>query len=271
MRFHNVCRLIVSAVAGAALACGTEQVSSPIPPPEEFEATLSGANETPPVTTPATGTALFSVVDDSTLIYYLDIAVADSVTVSHIHEGNASVASGPILVTLYTAATPCKQNAGAARIIVSSSVANPTTITTDSAHGRAVGSTALVRIAGHAGSTPSLDGEYTATFTGATTFTIPVNVTTGGTGGTAQRFSLINATSTRCRPAFTGPLSQTQLRYSALPSDTLTHRQYTSYGTTARARFDSLLVRMRNGSVYVNVHNAVNPAGHIRGQIQPAP
>jgi len=271
MRFQNVCRLIAAAGAGAVLACGTEQVSSPIPPPEEFQATLSGGNEIPAVTTPATATARFSVVDDSILIYSLNIAVADSVTVSHIHEGDASVGSGPILVTLFTAASPCKQNAGGALTIASSSVANPTTITTTAAHGRAVGSTALMRIAAHAGSTPSLVGEHTATFTGASTFTIPVNVTTGGTGGTAQRFTLINQTSTRCRTVYTGPLSQTQIKLSAMPSDTLVHRQYTSYGTTARARFDSLLVRMRNGSVYVNVHNAVNPAGHVRGQIQPAP
>ncbi|HET9385919.1 MAG TPA: CHRD domain-containing protein [Gemmatimonadales bacterium] len=271
MRFQNVCRLIVAAGAGVALACGTEQVSSPIPPPEEFQATLSGASEIPAVTTSATGTALFAVVNDSILVYNVSVGGADSVTVSHIHEGDASVAGGPILVTLFTAATPCKLNAGGALNITSSSVANPTTITTATAHGRAVGSTALMRIAGHVGSTPSLVGEHTATFTGTTTFTIPVNVTVGGTGGTAQRFTLTNFTSTRCRPQYTGPLSQTQLKYSALPSDTLVHRRYTSYGTTARARFDSLLVRMRNGSVYVNVHNAVNPAGHIRGQIQPVP
>ncbi len=271
MRFQRVCWLMVATAAGAALACGTEQASSPIPRPDEFEATLSGTNEIPAVTTSATGTALFAVVDDSILVYNVSVGGADSVTVSHIHEGDASVASGPILVTLFTAATPCKQNAGGPLTIASSSVANPTTITTTAAHGLAVGSTALMRIAGHTGSTPSLDGEYTATFTGAPTFTVPVNVTTGGTGGTAQRFTLINHASQRCRIGYTGPLSQTQLKYSALPSDTLVHRQYTSYGTTARARFDSLLVRMRNGSVYVNVHNAVNPAGHIRGQIQPVP
>lgn len=271
MRFCKVCRLMVVAVVGAAAACGTEQMSSPIASPEEFQATLSGANEIPAVTTTATGTAAFAVVDDSILIYSVSVGDADSVTVSHIHEGDASVASGPILVTLFTAPSPCKQNAGGALNIATSSVANPTTITTAAAHGRAVGSTALMRIAGHTGSTPSLDGEHTATFTGASTLTIPVDVTAGGTGGTAQRFTLINLASQRCRVAFTGPLSQTQLKVSTMPSDTLTHRQYTSYGATARARFDSLLVRMRNGTVYVNVHNAVNPAGHIRGQIQPAP
>lgn len=32
--------------------------------------------------------------------------------------------------------------------------------------------------------------------------------------------------------------------------------------------FDSLLIRMRNGTAYVNVHTTANPGGEIRGQIQ---
>jgi hypothetical protein len=271
MRSKNVSRLIVAAVVGAAPACGTEPLASPIVPTEEFEATLTGANEIPAVTTTATGTALFSVFGDSILVYNVSVADADSVTVSHVHEGDASVASGPILVTLFTAASSCKQNVDTALTITSSSIGNPTTITTVGAHRLTVGSTPRMRITGHSGSTPGIDGEHIATVTGTATFTVPVNVTVAGTGGKAQRFNLINVASQRCRVGYTGPLSQTQVRYSALPSDTLIHRQYTSYGATPRARFDSLLVRMRNGTVYVNVHNAVNPAGQMRGQIQPAP
>lgn len=66
--------------------------------------------------------------------------------------------------------------------IVSSSVANPTVITTTSAHGLYTGM--QVTIAGHSGSTPSINGTHTITVTSATTYTIPVNVTVGGTGGT---------------------------------------------------------------------------------------
>lgn len=67
--------------------------------------------------------------------------------------------------------------------ITTSSIANPTTITTSAPHDFANGD--VVTIAGHSGSTPSINGVHTVTFTGASTFTIPVNVTTGGTGGTA--------------------------------------------------------------------------------------
>lgn len=65
--------------------------------------------------------------------------------------------------------------------ITSSSVANPTTITTPRPHGLTTGDSIV--ISGHAGSTPSINGTRTVTVTGPTTFTIPVNVTVAGAGG----------------------------------------------------------------------------------------
>lgn len=69
--------------------------------------------------------------------------------------------------------------------ITSSSVANPSTITTPVPHGLTSGDTVL--ISGHTGSTPTINGERTVTVTGTFTFTIPVNVTGGGTGGSFVR------------------------------------------------------------------------------------
>lgn len=69
--------------------------------------------------------------------------------------------------------------------ITSSSVANPTTVTTGAAHGLSTGN--QVTIAGHSGSTPDINGTHIITVTGASTFTIPVNVTVGGTGGTVTK------------------------------------------------------------------------------------
>jgi len=71
--------------------------------------------------------------------------------------------------------------------ITSSSVANPTVITTATAHGLTTGNKIIIR--NHSGSTPSInDTSYAVTVTGTTTFTIPVNVTVGGTGGTIGVF-----------------------------------------------------------------------------------
>ena len=69
--------------------------------------------------------------------------------------------------------------------ITSSSVAAATVITTTVPHG--LTDQDVVVIAGHAGSTPAISGPYTATVTGLSTFTIPVNVSVGGTGGTVVR------------------------------------------------------------------------------------
>ena len=72
--------------------------------------------------------------------------------------------------------------------VTSSSVANPSVITTGAAHGLVSGNKVL--IAGHSGSTPDINGEHVATVLTTTTFSIPVNVTVGGTGGTVAAVEL---------------------------------------------------------------------------------
>lgn len=71
--------------------------------------------------------------------------------------------------------------------ITSSATGDPATLTT-AAHGITIGATQVVTIAGHTGSTPTLDGTHVFTAVTATTGTIPVVVTVGGTGGTLQKY-----------------------------------------------------------------------------------
>jgi hypothetical protein len=66
--------------------------------------------------------------------------------------------------------------------ISSSSVANPTVITCSANVPFANGD--VVNIQGHTGSTPEISGSYTISNVSGATFTIPVNVTVGGSGGT---------------------------------------------------------------------------------------
>lgn len=70
---------------------------------------------------------------------------------------------------------------GVAVPVTSSSVANPSVIT---AARHALESGQQATIAGHSGSTPDINGTHVVTAVTADTFTIPVNVTVGGTGGT---------------------------------------------------------------------------------------
>jgi hypothetical protein len=57
-------------------------------------------------------------------------------------------------------------------------------VTTETPHALVTGDT--VDIAGHADSAPDLNGSHVVTVTADDTFTVDVNVTEAGTGGTVQ-------------------------------------------------------------------------------------
>jgi hypothetical protein len=74
--------------------------------------------------------------------------------------------------------------------ITSNSIANPTVVTTTVAHGLTTGH--VILISGVATSDPTINGEQTVTVISTTTFSVPVNVTTGGTGGSFVKCSTVN-------------------------------------------------------------------------------
>lgn len=65
--------------------------------------------------------------------------------------------------------------------ITSNSIANPSVVTCPKAHGLTTGDKVL--ISGVASSSPTINGTQTVTVISSTTFSVPVNVTVGGTGG----------------------------------------------------------------------------------------
>ena len=74
--------------------------------------------------------------------------------------------------------------------ITSNSIANPSVVTTSVPHGLTTGQ--VVLIAGVASSSPTINGQQTVTVISTTTFSVPVNVTVGGTGGTLVLASTVN-------------------------------------------------------------------------------
>lgn len=84
--------------------------------------------------------------------------------------------------------------------ITSSSVANPTVITAP-AHGLITGD--VIYISGHTSVTPDINGERVVTVTGVDTFTIPVNVSDGGTGGSFKKLTQTNGVADIHVPALT--------------------------------------------------------------------
>jgi hypothetical protein len=65
--------------------------------------------------------------------------------------------------------------------ITSNSIANPSVVTCPVAHGLTTGQ--VILISGVASSSPTINGQRTVTVISPTTFSVPVNVTVAGTGG----------------------------------------------------------------------------------------
>ncbi len=74
--------------------------------------------------------------------------------------------------------------------ITSNTLANPSVVTTPVPHGLTTGQ--VIFIAGNITSSPAINGQQTVTVISATTFSVPVNCTTGGTGGTFVLASTVN-------------------------------------------------------------------------------
>ena len=65
---------------------------------QQFTAKLSGKNEVPPVITPATGIAMFTVSPNGTFLHYV-LSISD-ITGAHIHAGS-STQNGPAIAGLF--------------------------------------------------------------------------------------------------------------------------------------------------------------------------
>src|SRR5258705_3923413 len=94
MRVRLIASAAILAAIGGFIACN----DSTAPDSTIFVSTLSGANERPnPVTTPATGTATYTLTGNE-LAYTITVTgLTSNTTMSHIHLGGAAVA-GPIIV-----------------------------------------------------------------------------------------------------------------------------------------------------------------------------
>lgn len=74
--------------------------------------------------------------------------------------------------------------------ILTNTLANPSVVTTEVPHGLVTGQT--VSITGVITSSPTINGERVVTVISPTTFSVPVNVTTAGTGGVIVRSNTSN-------------------------------------------------------------------------------
>ena len=275
---------------------------------ERFTAALNGANVRPiTVGTTATGTATFTVKEPgigsstSSVGYGISTTGLTSVTSAHIHIGGAAVATGPILVTLFT--NPQDTT------ITASQLVNGTFTEANIGNGVSLDSLVSLMRSGNAfvdlhsrssvvsivrgqivrtGETPPSDRFAAQSMTGAKERPDPVLTTATG----SATFELVNGNSVRFEVKVSGltgarladihtavadsvgPIAVTLFSSTTPPTGPFT-------GTLASGTFsgssiqlsgvtlDSLLQLMRLGRTYVNVHTTTNPGGEIRGQIEP--
>ena len=95
-------RLFALSTALFVFGTSCDSTDSTDPTAQTFTASLTGANERPnPVTTPATGSATFTLsADGNTLTWNVTTTGANNVTASHIHIGGTQIA-GPIILGLF--------------------------------------------------------------------------------------------------------------------------------------------------------------------------
>jgi CHRD domain-containing protein len=93
MNLINKSRVVVGVCAAVALSIGSGAVWA-----KDVKVNLTGAEETPPVTTSATATGTFKINEDKTVSGSVKATGIDG-TVAHIHQG-AVGQSGPPIITL---------------------------------------------------------------------------------------------------------------------------------------------------------------------------
>lgn len=96
-----ILEIAVAALLPIVSACGD---NGPASPATSFTATLSGANEVPPVTTPATGNATLSV-SGGQITYTVSVTNLQNAFVAHIHIAPTG-ANGPVRLNLCGTGAP---------------------------------------------------------------------------------------------------------------------------------------------------------------------
>jgi len=104
MHRFRISKIAVAALLSIVSACGDDEPADPATA-TSFTATLSGANEVPPVTTTATGTATFEVNGNEITYTITTTTNLQNAILGHIHLAAAGV-NGPVRLNLCGTGAP---------------------------------------------------------------------------------------------------------------------------------------------------------------------
>jgi len=250
---------LASAAAVIGLASGCGGTDSKPNTMVVKSASLNGAQETPPVTTFATGTAVFTIDTDSGAISGTVNTSNIDATVAHIHEGPVGVLS-PVIIPLTkgdggTWTVPDGTTLTASQLeslkngnlyVNVHTAANPT----GEIRGQIGRQVFFASLAGAQETPPTVS---TATGTGVFVFdpatsTMSGTVTTTGITGTVAHMHI----------AAIGQPASPAIPFGGGP---------TNWTMSATVLTDAQLTSLNAGNFYANVHSVANPGGEIRGQL----
>jgi hypothetical protein len=264
--------------------------------PTTFVATLSGDQEVPPVVGVGTGTAaLILSADETELSFEVSTSLDPAeITQAHLHVAPRGI-NGPVLLFL-TSGSPPFTLPLQGTLTADDLIANPGVGVETFADFVAALKAGDVYVNVHTQDNPA--GEIRGQVQAARTFVSeltgdqevpPVETTATGRGQVvvnSERSALRFAVSVADLPAdqitqahihvapagFNGPVvvfladrSFNGLRIGTLTEEDIIPRQDVSIST-----FADLLAALEAGDAYINVHSMDNPAGEVRGQVQPS-
>jgi len=225
-------------------------------------ARLSGAQETPPVTTAATGVAIFTLdASKAQLTYDVITSGLTNITASHIHRGAVGVA-GPVIYPLaagpftHLTGTLAITPADAADLLVGNLYINVHTEANPAGE-----------IRGQINVPPA--GTYLATLNGS-----QENPPTASTGAGLGVFTLDAAGANLAYELFVTDLTDVTAAHIHQGATgvngpviiPIAAGPFTTQSGTSAITPDQVAA-LNSGGLYANVHTAANPGGEIRGQI----
>ncbi|MFY9870292.1 MAG: CHRD domain-containing protein [Candidatus Nitrosopolaris sp.] len=123
---------------------------------KQFSAKLTGENEVPPVSTPATGIANFTTSPDGKSLHYtLSVQHISGVMGAHIHVGT-STQDGPILISLLNSSTSASITSNTNGILVKG------TVTSSDIRGNLTGKQIMPHVSMNVSSIPELTNLFTS-------------------------------------------------------------------------------------------------------------